>query len=144
MKKILMLAVSMLFSASIFAGYVQPAPLTIETYEDGSGFAQGDMVTVRNSKSKNEIIGCGVRVFDDGAGGTFTTGFCQATDDEETRVVCTIANEGLIAGLASVADASFLTFSFNEFGECTRIGSSTQSMYLEKGKANKAPKVDDE
>jgi hypothetical protein len=25
-----------------------------------------------------------------------------------------------------------------------RINSSTQSMYLEKGKANKAPKVDDE
>jgi len=40
-------------------------------------FAQGDLWTARTADNDVEFIGCGTRVLDDGAGGTFLFGFCR-------------------------------------------------------------------
>ena len=140
-KNLLVLLVLSMFSISVFAGQVAPAPLTIEINEDGSGFAGGDMRTARNSTNDIENIGCGTRIYDDGAGGTWSWAFCQATDADGVFAQCFTQNAGLVAALDSVADSSYLTFSWVADGEdnyeCTKIGTSTQSFYLEKGKAAK-------
>lgn len=122
-----------------FSGYVQPAPVTIDADATG-GIAAGDMISARNSENEFEFIGCGKRAFDDGAGGAFYTGFCQASLEDEGSVVCFTQNTALLEGINSIADSSYITFSWTDDGEgnltCTRIGSSTQSFYLGKGKNN--------
>jgi len=135
----LVLATAMLVSVSGYAGFTQPAPVMIDI--DGlDGTALGDMVSARNSENEFEFIGCGIRAFDDGAGGAFHTGFCQASIEEGVTYTCFTDNKGLLEGLQMIADASFITFSWVDDGfgnlTCTRIGSSTQSFYLSKGKPN--------
>jgi len=134
-KRLLTVPALLLASSAILAGYTQPAPVTIDL---DLGFAGGDMITARNIDDDVTFIGCGQRQFDDGAGGAFSTGFCQAQVEEASAVTCFTQNAALLDGIDSVADASYITFSWTDDGEgnltCTRIGSSTQSFYLEKGK----------
>ena len=131
----LVLTIAMLLvSGLVFAGYLQPAPVLVAFNPDGSGDAQGDMVTARFSDSALELIGCGVRYFDDGAGGSTEFGFCQARMDdgseEGLRGFCNTTNSGLLDAMKATSDFSFVTFSWNAQSECTRIGFSTQSFYL--------------
>ena len=137
------------------SGYTFPVPVDIVTYAadelyPGSlpgGTAQGDMITARNSHNKYEFIGCGIRAFDDGVGGVYYWGFCQAniSADPDTapeiEAQCFTEDPGILDGIKSVADSSYLIFEWEETApavyECTMIGSSTQSFYLEKGKSNK-------
>ncbi len=65
-------------------------------------------------------------------GGIFTTGFCQARNAAEEQFTCFTQDADLIDAMSSTADFSFITFAWNEDGECTRIGFSTQSFYLTK------------
>lgn len=143
-KNLLVLLVLSMFSISVSAGQAESVPVEITVNEDGSGSAQGNMRTARNSKNDVENIGCGSRVYDDGAGGTWSWAFCQATDADGVFAQCFTQNPALVAALDSVADGSFLTFGWVENApedfECTRIGTSTQSFYLEKGKAPKGKK----
>ena len=50
------------------------------------------------------------------------------------------SKDALLDGIQSIADNSFITFSWTDDGTgaltCTRIGSSTQSFYLPKIKSN--------
>ncbi|MBW3567249.1 MAG: hypothetical protein KY410_04695, partial [Proteobacteria bacterium] len=71
-------------SALAIAGNTQPAPIAVTLNADGSGNAIGDMVTARYSDNEIEFIGCGIRIYDDGAGGSFQWGFCQAADSADT------------------------------------------------------------
>lgn len=129
----LMIAASALFSATAMAGYLQPAEVVVD---HDNTFASGDMRSARDAKDDITFIGCGVRHFDDGTGGAFVFGFCQATDADENSVNCTTTNPALLDALDVVADNSFLTFSWEDDGDgnltCTRIGASTQSFYLPK------------
>jgi len=138
-KSLFVLAAAMMVSVSGYAGFTQPAPVMIEI--DGlNGFAAGDMVSARNSANDFEFIGCGMRAFDDGAGGAFHTGFCQASLEEGVTYTCFTDNKALLDGIQMIADSSFVTFSWEDDGAgnltCTRIGSSTQSFYLSKDKPN--------
>lgn len=140
-KNILFLLALLLLSVTVYAGYVQPAPVIIDYYE-GGGHAQGDMITARNSTNEFEFIGCGKRAYVDGAGGVFNWGFCQASLEEEGNVSCfVIDNPALMEGINTISDSSFISFSWEDDGEgtltCTVIGSSTQSFYLEKGQKAK-------
>ena len=125
------------FSSIAFAGLLQPAAVEVTLNDDGSGMAQGDMVSARFAKNNVEFIGCGIRSFDDGAGGAFDFGFCQAADSSDVHGFCSTDNSDLLDAMKSTADFSFVTFNWDADGTCTRIGFSTQSFYI-PGHVNKA------
>ena len=129
-EQIAMAATLVFLSSWALAGAVQPAPVVVILDPDGSGSAFGDMVTARFSDNDVEFIGCGIRAFDTGPGGVFQFGFCQATDADEQAVFCSTQNVDLLEAMKATADYSFLTFSFDADGACTRVGFSTQSFYL--------------
>ena len=140
-KKTLILLALLLLSVAAYAGQVQPAPVTIVFDENGGGTAGGDMITARNSENEFEFIGCGVRAFDDGAGGASDWGFCQASLEEDVTVTCFVFdNAELMEGINVLSDSSYITFSWVDDGlgnlTCNRVGASTQSFYLSKGKSN--------
>lgn len=126
------IAAAAMTGSAAFAGFIQPVTVEINMT---TGFAQGDMWTARTAMDDVSYIGCGVRSFDDGAGGTFETGFCQARDAASVQVTCFTQNSDLLDTIR-LADFSYVTFSFVDDGtgtggfECTRIGFSTQSFYL--------------
>ena len=128
-----MTASMLLVSGIVLAGYTQPAAVQVLVNPDGSGFAEGDMVTARFADNDLDFIGCGVRTFADGAG-VFESGFCQArmADGSPDGVsgFCNVFNPELLDTMKATSDFSYVTFSWNEFGECTRIGFSTQSFYI--------------
>ena len=135
--RILFIGILAALSSAVFAGLAQPAPITITIDPvDNSGSAQGDMVTARFSDNDVENIGCGIRVIENESGG-FQFGFCQATDSEETQAFCTTQNANLLEAMKAVSAYSFITFSFDADGECTRIGFSSQALYI----PNKVHKV---
>lgn len=138
-KNIFIMLATLLLSVNVYAGMKQPAPVTIEYFE-GGGHAQGDMNTARFSDNDFEFIGCGLRSYDDGVGGAFHLGFCQASVEEGGTVTCFVDdNPELMEGLNILSDSSFITFSWDDDGNdnltCIRIGSSTQSFYLIKSKS---------
>ena len=122
-----------LVSATAFAGFTQPADVDVDLV---NMFAQGDMVTARTSAADNVFIGCGSRKIEDGAGGLFEFGFCQAEDADTESVTCFTTNADLLDAMDSTSDMSYITFSWNDDGQgnltCSRIGFSTQSFYLGK------------
>ena len=126
-------AAFVLVSSTALAGYTQPAPVDVDI---DAMMAQGDMFTARGAEEPNVFIGCGVRNIDDGAGGIFNYGFCQAEDAEGDHVLCTTFNSALVDAIASTSDYAFLTFYWVDDGsgnlECNYVGSSTQSFYLPK------------
>ncbi|MGH8441989.1 MAG: hypothetical protein ACRETF_03690 [Nevskiaceae bacterium] len=129
-----------LVSTLATAGFLQPAPVLITVNGDGSGLAQGDMVTARFAPNTVELIGCGTRTIDDGAGGVFNFGFCQATDAGGVQGFCNTTRADLLEALHATGDFSFITFAWDVNGECTRIGTSTQSFYIPDFFANKPGK----
>ena len=128
-RKWVMAGVAALISTAAVAGYVQPAPVSVDTT---ARVALGDQVTARYSKNNVEFIGCGMRHISDGVGGIYTWAFCQATDAKGVQAFCSTEDPGLVAALASGGEFGFITFSWNETEECTRIGFSNQSFYLPK------------
>ena len=136
-KHFLFLLTILLFSVTAHSGYVLSVPVVIESDATG-GYAAGNMISARNSENDFEFIGCGQRATDDGAGGVYYWGFCQAQLEEASSVVCLTTNPRILDGIDSIADSSFITFSWTDDGEgnleCTRVGSSTQSFYLRKVK----------
>ena len=123
------LAAALISSAAV-AGFVQPFPVDVDL---DNRIANGDTVTARYSKNDVELIGCGIRNLSDGAGGVFEFGFCQATDADEENIVCSTLDPGLLDAVKASSDFSFITFSWDENDQCTRIGFSNQSFYLPKG-----------
>lgn len=109
------------------AGTVQPQTVTVDLV---GMTAQGDMVTARFAPGDQDFIGCGVRKLDDGVGGAFTIGFCQARNSAGDQILCNTTNPELIGAMDSIGDFSFITFNWNSDNECTRIGVSTQSFYI--------------
>ena len=106
------------------AGFVQPAPVTIDFTIRA---AQGDQYTARNSRNKFEYIGCGVRYFQSGS---FM--FCQAGVGEALaqQITCFSDNPAFFDAVKSISAFSFIQFRWDIDGNCTFIGNSTQSFYL--------------
>lgn len=121
---LLIAVLSGLMLPAAHAGVAQPAPVTIDLDERLAG---GDQVTARYSKNDLDVIGCGVRMFAEGAGGF---GFCQAQDAEGDAALCVTTDPALLAVMGGISDFGFITFAWDEEGDCTRVGFSTQSLYL--------------
>lgn len=107
------------------AGLYQPVPVQIDFT---NRTASGDMLTARDSVNPNEFIGCGVRYSSAG----LVYAFCQAGigPDEGQYFTCYTFNPALVDAIKSIGDFSYITFRWNEDGECTYIGNSTQSFYV--------------
>jgi len=131
-RKILKTIALVLVSPLVFGGAAVDAPVEVDA---DVGIAFGNMTSARFSDNDVERIGCGVRYNSDGVGGVFAFGFCQAVDAAEVSLFCSTTNLELIEAIRSIADHSFITFGVDEDGECTRIGNSTQSIYLPDKKA---------
>ncbi len=115
-------------STAAMAGMVQPARVDVDLVNLTAG---GDMLSARYAPNKNEFIGCGVRKFDDGAGGATAFGFCQAEDEKGERAFCNTDNEDLLDAIEASADYGYVSFSWDEKTQrCTRIGFSNQSFYV--------------
>jgi hypothetical protein len=134
MKQLIPVGMLALGSSVAMAGLVNTAPVTVTLNPDGSGSASGSMTTARFSKNEVEYIGCGVRRFDNGAGGVLVFGFCQAADAANVQGFCETEKPGLIASIGDQDDYSFISFSWNADGDCTGIGNSTQSFYIPPAK----------
>lgn len=128
--KLLTIGLLALSSSIALAGRVQPAPVVVVVNPDGSGQANGNMATARFSANDVEYIGCGVRKFDNGAGGAIASGFCQASDAAGVTSYCSTQNAELLDVIENVSDYSFVTFAWNVDGICRTIGISTQSFYI--------------
>jgi hypothetical protein len=128
-REIVTIAGLVLLSATAVAGRVQPVPVQIDLFGDGSGRVIGNMTTARYSENDVEFIGCGTRNSGDG----FQFAFCQASDAEANAVFCSTENPELVAAVRAIADQSFIIFRFDAVGECTFMGFSTQSYYLPRG-----------
>ena len=106
-------------------GTYSPAPLTIDL---DNQLASGDMYSARLSGNPDALIGCGMRSPAPG----FTFGFCQAqigpADDE--YVSCFTTDPGHMAVIGTMDDFSWISFRWDADGNCTAVGSSTQSLYL--------------
>jgi hypothetical protein len=133
-RRIIATAILGLFSGIVVAGSVIDFPVEVALNPDGSGSAAGNMTTARFSDNDVEYIGCGTRNVDLGADGIFQFGFCQAGNAAADEAFCSTENPDLVAALRSISAYSFVSFSFNDLGECTRIGLSTQSFYIPAGK----------
>ena len=125
-----------ILSFNVFAGLSQPAEVIVDTE---NRFAQGDMRTARSADNEFAYIGCGIRKITISPTETFSFGFCQANvgETEDGGVTCFTENAELLSAMHAVSDYSFITFSWDENDECTRIGNSTQSFYLPKLKEKK-------
>ena len=125
-----------LLSAAAVAGLSQPAPVIVDLE---NRTASGDMLTAVTDKAENVFIGCGTRNYDDGNGGVFTFGFCQAEDADGEHIVCATLNPDLVQAVRAISDFSYIQFLWEDDGNgvasCTSIGISTQSFYIEKPKS---------
>ncbi len=123
------ISVLLVLSSSVFAGQVIEVPVEIN-FEARNAF--GSMKTARFSDNEFEQIGCGTRTY--GAtefGPGFSWGFCQARISEEESVICFAYDKpDLIQQINGVDSYSFVTFRWDENGDCTFVGGSTQSQYI--------------
>ncbi len=126
---ILMTGAVGLASTAAIGGMVQPFPVDVDLT---NRIASGDMVTARYSANDTEFIGCGIRIIQDGLGGVFSFGFCQAEDRDGERAFCNSQDAALLDAISSSGDYGFISFSYDETDTCTRIGFSNQSFYLPK------------
>ena len=134
-KKIILAFALTFASTTLYAGFIQPAPVEID-FENR--FAGGDMWTARTSDNENSLIGCGSRQIMSGEE-IISFAFCQARveEGEDGGIICNTFDPVLVAAINAIADYSYVTFSWNEDNECTRIGFSTQSFYLPNHKVKK-------
>tara|TARA_R110000737_G_scaffold194613_1_gene215747 strand:- start:2869 stop:3288 length:420 start_codon:yes stop_codon:yes gene_type:complete len=130
-----LIIMALIFTSNTFAGLTQPAEVSVDM---DNRTAQGDMNTARTSESEFTFIGCGIRRTVNGTD-VLTFGFCQASagESEDGAITCFTQNEALLESINSLSDYSFITFSWDENNDCTRIGNSTQSFYLPNLKQKK-------
>ena len=130
LRYVLSIAVLSLIASVVYAGTALVSDVDVNLDDRR---ATGQMVAARYSDNDVEFIGCGTRNFDDGAGGVTSFAFCQARDIEGDQFACLTTNVGLIDSVEAINDFSFIDFRWNEDGDCTAMGFSTQSFLLPEG-----------
>lgn len=115
----------MLIGGVAAGGRYSPAPVTID-WDDQ--VATGDMYAARLSDDPDMFIGCGIR--SPVAGYTFA--FCQANvgPDDDQLVQCFTEDPAHVAAVGAMDDFSWVSFRWDDDGNCTSVGNSTQSFYL--------------
>ena len=128
----------LLIGSSVYAGEYYNADLQIELNENGSGRAMGNLQAVRSSEDTVANIGCGFRVSapsplqdEISADDVFNYAFCRANNEEGVSIFCFTELPALIEPLKAMSAKSWIMFEFDEDGNCTKIGASNQSIYLE-------------
>ncbi len=116
-----------LLAGVAFGGFFNAGPVLIDL-DDRLAF--GNQLGARISENDDELIGCGNRIFDDGQGGVFSFGFCQARDSEGVDAFCSTTNGDLLDAMKATSAFAFIVFTWDENDECTHIGFSTQSFYI--------------
>jgi len=125
--KMILIAITFIFSMNVLAGYTQPAPVEVEIDEnDGSFFAGGDMLSARTAKNDVESIGCGVRKYSDHNN---DWGFCQASDENDQYVFCWTQDADMLEAINVLNESSYIQFMGGADEECTHIGTASQSFY---------------
>lgn len=140
MKKLVVavMASSLMFSMSAFAGNSAPKPVTID-FEARK--ASGDMFTARSTEDSNLLIGCGFSAYAD-----YSWIFCQAgdptaeiaNDPEIPFVGCWTDNPTMMEAVRVISAYSYISFEWNEdapeddpfWNTCSRVYVSSQSQYL--------------
>ena len=145
-RKITLMAMLTLVSTAAWSGLYQPAIVDVNL---DTQFASGDMLSAANdNQNKGIFIGCGTRNFDDGAGGIFSFGFCQAEDADGERAICQTQNPALVEAIRAISDGSYIQYSWTVLSDgalqCQSIGISTQSFYVDKAKPSTEAETDDE
>ena len=135
--RFLLTAILTFFTSTAFAGLHMPESVMVDVDER---LAKGDIWTARFSDGEADFIGCGIYTLDDLNGSYAAFAFCQARDANEVVAFCATQNEGLIEAIRAIADFSSITFRWDENDQCTDIGSSTQSYYLNDGMSKKDKK----
>lgn len=137
MKRFLTLITSLavLLPALASAGAAQAVPVTIDL---DNRTASGDQWTARSSKNDFELIGCGVTQYDDGVD-TFTFGFCQASNANDEYAACLTTSPALLETMRATSAFAYISFDWNDDGDCTRVRYSTQSFYLPRFTAKGEP-----
>ncbi|MBD2255592.1 hypothetical protein [Nostoc parmelioides] len=107
----------------VLAGYKLTPSLTISTQ---SRKASGALGTVRNSSNNVDYIGCGV--FNSGNSVLIK---CTARNSA-TLVTCLGSGPALLPVVQSLNSDSYLSFSWDELGQCTSISVSNFSSYEPK------------
>lgn len=128
--QLFLVAALMVFSAPTLAGDTASVELEVVVNADLSGTASGDMTTVRFSDNEFEEIGCATRHFDFGYGSEFSIALCRATDANGVRYFCQSENPLFVDAINAIVENSFVTFSWDANGQCTRMGFSTRSLYI--------------
>jgi hypothetical protein len=130
-KHLLSIAALALMAGVAFAGLALPVLVSVDLE---NMTAHGDQHAARSSDNDAELIGCGTRSFDDGAGSAWRFGFCQATDADGAGITCFTEEARLLDEMRVNNDYAYITFNWQDDGfggaECTRVGFSTQSFYL--------------
>lgn len=123
-KHVITAAALALVSTVASGGLYQPRPVTLDI---PGRFADGDMLTARDSLNPFEFIGCGIR-----HSSTFSTGFCQAGvgEAEGEYFTCFTEDPNLLDAIRALDDFSYIVFRWDVDGNCTFIGNSTQSFYV--------------
>lgn len=129
MKKTLLATSLLLAGAAAHAGLVQPAIVEVDL---DNRFAAGDTASARFADDDVSFIGCGTRhLLNPGSpDGVFDFGFCQGADADGDQFTCFSDDPGLVARMSNGDAIGFITFSWDEDGNCTRVGFSKQSFYL--------------
>lgn len=136
MRYLLSAAVLTLMTPIALAGFVQTVPVMVDF---DIRFAQGDQLTARVSPNDVELIGCASRAIADGINPLFEFALCHATDSAGAHITCFTFDADLIHAVRAASAYAYIQFGWNENDECTRIGFSTQSIYLPD--PNLKPKV---
>ncbi|NVJ51154.1 MAG: hypothetical protein HWE13_00055 [Gammaproteobacteria bacterium] len=130
------LLIATLAAATMYAqaGLVTESPVVIDME---NRVASGNMKSARYSENEFEMIGCGTRTYASLPDGTpsFSFGFCQAQLEDQGNVICFFYDKPeMLQQVQALASNSFVTFRWDENGDCTFIGNSTQSFYLPENK----------
>ena len=133
--KMILIAITFIFSMNVLAGYTQPAPVVVVINDDGSFSAGGDMNSARTADNDVESIGCGVRK--NAAHNNW--GFCQASDENDEYVACWTQDTAMLEAFNLLNDTSYISFGGEpvvdrkdgvvQYHECTYINASSQSIY---------------
>jgi len=123
-KHVISAAALTLVSAVASAGLYQPRPVTLDFT---NRFADGDMLTARDSLNPGDFIGCGIR-----AQSGFAWGFCQAghSQVEGDFFTCYTEDPEMLDAIKALDDFSYILFRWDVDGNCTYVGNSTQSLYV--------------
>ena len=128
--KSIVVPVALLCSVNTYAGLTFDVPVTVDTT---NSTAYGNYRTARFAADTVSFIGCGSGVIVQADGTPFFYGFCQATDSTGARAFCNIRNADIANKVGGISDYSYITFNWNADGDCTRLGVSTQSVYIPAG-----------